>query len=316
LIAVLAYHMSFQPGGLIAAVPVLGALALAAQRLLPLLQLTYYGWTMFVGNRDNLLDVAALLEAPVLTLPARRIEQPVPFRRSIVLRDLSFSYSSDAPALHGLNLRLDKGTRVGFIGKTGSGKSTLLDMIMGLLEPTGGAVEIDGIPLLGGNVANWQAQVAHVPQSIYLTDRSIASNIAFGQSDGDVDIERVHEAARKARIHNFIETLPDGYQTRAGERGVRLSGGQRQRIGIARALYKRASVLVFDEATSALDDDTERAVMKAISGLDRELTVLMIAHRLSTVAACDRVIRLDDGQVTADGSYHDVVAKRDNRKTA
>jgi ATP-binding cassette, subfamily B, bacterial PglK len=316
LIAGLAYYMSFQPGGLIAAIPVLGALAIAAQRLLPLLQMAYNGWAMFAGNRDSLIDVATLLQAPVLLLPQRRVDNPLPFRQRIALRNLSFNYAPDAPALRNLNLVITKGARVGFIGRTGSGKSTLADIIMGLLEPTAGAIEIDGVPLSQDNMANWQAQIAHVPQAIYLADRSIAANIAFGVADRDIDGERVRQAARQARIHDFIEGLPQGYETQAGERGVRLSGGQRQRIGIARALYKRASVMIFDEATSALDNETETAVMQAVSELDRDLTVLMIAHRLTTVAACDTVVRLEAGRIIDEGPFDRVVQDAAERKTS
>ncbi|MCI5149056.1 MAG: ATP-binding cassette domain-containing protein, partial [Candidatus Electrothrix sp. MAN1_4] len=182
-----------------------------------------------------------------------------------------------------------------FIGETGSGKSTLLDIIMGLLVPTGGELRIDGKKIDSSNMKAWQKNIAHVSQAIFLSDGSLLENIAFGVPVENIDKQRVEKAAQLAQIHDFIDTLSEGYDTLIGERGVRLSGGQRQRIGIARALYKEASVLVLDEATSALDDVTEKAVIAAIDNLDDEITILMIAHRVSTLTGCDTVIELSQG---------------------
>jgi ATP-binding cassette subfamily B protein len=193
------------------------------------------------------------------------------------------------------------------VGSTGSGKSTVLDLLMGLLTPTEGELQIDGKPLLGEQIRPWQKAIAHVPQSIFLADTSLAHNIAFGVPRHLIDMDRVRLAAKRAQIAEFIENRPDGYDARVGERGVQLSGGQRQRIGIARALYKQASVLVFDEATSALDNATEQSVMDAIDGLDRELTILLIAHRLSTVRRCDTIVEIGDGRVIAQGSFGDLL---------
>ena len=302
LIAAVAYFVSLRPGGIVGAIPALGALALGAQRLLPLLQQAYAGWSSFMSHSFNLRDVVALLHAPIS--PAA--EQPAPakvepLKNEIAFRSVSFRYPGGDQALKDIDLLIRQGERIGFVGRTGSGKSTLLDLLMGLLDPTAGRIEIDGELLGDSSRANWQAQIAHVPQAIYLSDSSIAENIAFGEHPDSIDRERVVAAAREAQIESFVRQLPEGFDTMIGERGVRLSGGQRQRIGIARALYKRARVLIFDEATSALDDETEAAVMETIDGLGRELTVLMIAHRLSTVANCDRVIRLEAGRITADG---------------
>lgn len=299
LIAGLALVLSRGSGGIASALPVLGALALGAQRLLPALQLIYNGWAQIAGNRRVLFDVLDILDQPIHARhTASRGSVTVPFEREISLESVRFRYTKDGPlVLDDVKLKIEKGARVGFIGKTGSGKSTLMDLVMGLLEPTDGVIRIDGVPLTATNVLGWQTHIAHVPQAIYLADTTVAENIAFGKPKDQIDIERVHECAQQAKISDFIETLVDGYQTVVGERGIRLSGGQRQRIGIARALYKRASVLVFDEATNALDNETEAAVVDSIRSLGRDLTILMIAHRLSTVETCDEIFRLDGGQL-------------------
>jgi ATP-binding cassette, subfamily B, bacterial PglK len=178
---------------------------------------------------------------------------------------------------------------------------------MGLLTPTEGEVSVDGQPVIGTRIRAWQRTIAHVPQSIFLADTTLAENIAFGVPPGAIDLERVKQAARQAQIADFVEGRREGYDTLIGERGVRLSGGQRQRIGIARALYKQACVLVFDEATSALDNATERSVMDAIEGLHRDLTIVLIAHRLTTVRRCDTILELEHGRVVAQGTYEQLL---------
>ncbi|HJQ16822.1 MAG TPA: ABC transporter ATP-binding protein [Allosphingosinicella sp.] len=308
LVALLAVYFSWQPGGVLAALPVLGALALGAQRLLPLLQTVYLGWAHPSIHAHNLRDVVALMNSPTsLDRAQARPGSIVPFARSVQLKGLCFAYDDRVRALDDVNLTISKGERVGLVGRTGSGKSTLVDVLMGLLKPTGGQMLIDGIAIDDENRGNWQGQIAHVPQAIFLADDTIAANIAFG-SDSAIDDARVWEAAERANIHAFVAGLPEGMMTRVGERGVRLSGGQRQRIGIARALYKKATVLILDEATSALDQQTEAAVMKGIEELDRDLTLLVIAHRVSTIAFCDTVYRLDGGRIVQSGSYGQIVA--------
>jgi ATP-binding cassette subfamily B protein len=214
--------------------------------------------------------------------------------------------------LQGIDLEIRRGGRIGIIGSTGSGKSTTLDLLMGLLLPSAGRILVDGEDLHDPEhperLSAWRASIAHVPQSIYLADSSIAENIAFGLPIDQIDMLKVRLAAEQAQLSGFIESSPSGYSSFVGERGIRLSGGQRQRIGIARALYKRCQVLVFDEATSALDNQTEVDVMEAIEGLSKDLTIVMIAHRLSTVQRCDRVIRLEQGQIAQDGKPADVLA--------
>ncbi len=304
LIAALAYALSRQVGGIATAFPVLGALALGAQRLLPALQQMYSAWAGIAGSHASLADIIELLDQP---LPAELLQPapaPLTFQDSIRFDAVRFRYNSDAPwVLAGLSLVIAKGARVGFVGSTGSGKSTTLDLLMGLLMPTEGELLVDGQPISGNRVRAWQRTIAHVPQSIYLADSTLAENIAFGVPRNAIDLDRVRQAARQAQIADFIESSSEGYHAYVGERGIRLSGGQRQRIGIARALYKQASVLVFDEATSALDNATEQAVMDAIEGLSRDLTILLIAHRLTTVRRCDTIVELEHGRVVAQGTY-------------
>jgi ATP-binding cassette subfamily B protein len=231
------------------------------------------------------------------------------FANLIRFDNVRFRYSPNGPwVLDGLDLAIRKGERVAFVGSTGSGKSTTLDLLMGLIDPVGGRFLVDENSLSINQVRAWQRTIAHVPQSIFLADATIAQNIALGVVPADVNMERVRRAAKQAHIAEFIEGQQQGYGAIVGERGVRLSGGQRQRIGIARALYKEADVLVFDEATSALDNTTEQSVMEAIQGLGPHLTVILIAHRLTTVRACDTIFELDGGRVVAQGSYDELLA--------
>ncbi|MFT3858163.1 MAG: ABC transporter ATP-binding protein [Aquabacterium sp.] len=303
LIGALAYWMSQRPGGIGVALPVLGALALGAQRLIPALQQGYSAWASIAGNQSALAETIDLLDQPMP--PHVQDDSPaMQIGREICLEDVRFRYQPEAPwVLNGISLRIPKGSRVGFIGSTGSGKSTTLDIVMGLLKPVQGRLLVDGRPVEAGSMRAWQRTLAHVPQSIYLADASVAENIAFGVPSADIDLARVKDAARRAQIADYIEAQPHAYDAMVGERGVRLSGGQRQRIGIARALYKHACVLILDEATSALDNATERSVMDAIQNLDRELTILIIAHRISTLQHCDVIVRLGDGVILEQGTY-------------
>lgn len=308
LIAALSYGISSHTGGVAKALPVLGALALGAQRLLPALQQGYSAWASIVGSHSLLTDTIELLEQPMPAELLQATPASLHFQDAIRFESVRFRYTSDAPwVLDGLNLTISKGARVGFVGSTGSGKSTTLDLLMGLLIPTKGEILVDGQPISGNRVRAWQKTLAHVPQNIYLADTTLANNIAFGLPHESIDLKRVKQSARLSQIADFIESRPEGYNAIVGERGIRLSGGQRQRIGIARALYKQASVLVFDEATSALDNTTEQSVMNAIEGLNRDLTILIVAHRLSTVKRCDTIIELQSGRVVAQGSYEELL---------
>jgi ATP-binding cassette subfamily B protein len=310
LIAALAYGLSRQQGGIAMALPVLGALALGAQRMLPALQQGYAAWASIAGNQGSLRDTIELLDQPVPADMLRDLPDALSFCEVIRFRDVSFRYSSAAPwVLDRFNLTIPRGARIGFVGSTGGGKSTTMDLLMGLLAPTEGELLVDGEPIRGGRIRAWQRTIAHVPQSIYLADTTIAENIAFGVPRDAIDRDRVREAARRAHIADFIESGPDAYDALVGERGIRLSGGQRQRIGIARALYRQASVLVLDEATSALDNVTEQSVLDSIEALDRELTILIIAHRLTTVKRCDTIVELEQGRVVAQGSYEELLGR-------
>jgi len=315
LIAAVGYLLVRQQG-VARALPLLGALALGAQRLLPVVQKVYEGWAQSRNAKTSLANVLELLEQPLppgsqLSAPA---PLPLPLHQSILLEEVHFAFTPELPkVLRGLSLEIRRGERVGLIGRTGSGKSTTLDLLMGLLQPTGGRILVDGAdlhdPAQPQRLQAWRASIAHVPQNIYLSDSSIAENIAFGLPRDQIDMELLERAAEQAQIAGFIESSPKGYDSFVGERGIRLSGGQRQRIGIARALYRQAQVLVFDEATSALDTATEQSVMAAIEGLSRELTIVLIAHRLSTVEGCDRLIQLDQGRVVVDGPPQVVLIK-------
>lgn len=308
LIAAFVLALSHRPGGVAEALPILGMLALGAQRLLPLMQQLYGNWSVVAGSKAALADVLALLDQPLPAEANQPEPKPLALNDSIRFDNVRFRYGHNVPwVLDGIDLVIPKGARVGFIGSTGSGKSTALDLLMGLLEPTRGQILVDEQPVSLALRRAWQRTVAHVPQSIFLADATIAENIALGIPPDQIDLGRVRKAAEQARIAEFIESRPEGYSAIAGERGVRLSGGQRQRIGIARALYKQASVLVFDEATSALDNETEQAVMQAIEGLSEDLTILIIAHRLTTLKNCTQIVELGDGGIKRTGSYQGIV---------
>jgi len=308
LIAILAFNLTSK-GGAASALPVLGALAMGAQRLLPLLQQSFASWAIIVGNHAALVYTLELLDQPLFEDGSQEEVEPLPFEDVICFDNVHFRYSDTSPwVIGGINISIPKGCRVGIVGSTGCGKSTVLDLFMGLLPPTEGHILVDGRSIVGKFGQAWQKNIAHVPQNIYLIDATVAENIALGVSSDLVDMEKVRLAAQQAQISDVIERMANGYDTPVGEQGISLSGGQRQRIGIARALYKQqAGILVFDEATSALDSRTEKSVMQAIEALDRDVTILLIAHRLSTVRGCDMIIELKDGLVVAQGSYDDLL---------
>ncbi|MDC0077703.1 ABC transporter ATP-binding protein/permease [Deltaproteobacteria bacterium] len=306
LIASLAYIMTQQND--LGTIPVLGALALGAQRLLPVFQQTYGAYSTLKGSKKSLEDVLSLLEQPLPSHVGMPLPTPISFEKEILLKNICFRHTKEGPwILKNANIKLSKGTRTGFIGVTGSGKSTLLDIIMGLLTPIDGKFFIDKQQINDENRRSWQAHIAHVPQNIYLSDSTIEENIAFGIKKQNIDHEMTKKAAQRAQLAELINGWPDGFQTFVGERGIRLSGGQRQRIGIARALYKNPDVLIFDEATSALDYDTEQEVMKAIENLGKDLTIIIVAHRLATLKGCDQIVKLEKNNIIHTGSYVNMI---------
>jgi ABC-type multidrug transport system fused ATPase/permease subunit len=303
--------MLTEEGSIQTSLPVLAALALGAQKLLPLIQQTYNGWTSMSGSEAVLLSIVEMLQQPIPDRFRNVSKIPIEFGREIHIEQLSFRYAPDgSDVLTNIELIVPKGAFVGFVGTSGAGKSTLVDLLMGFLRPTRGAIFVDGVALTEDTILSWQSQIAHVPQHIFLCDGSIVENVAFGVPSPKVDLDRVYEACRRAELDEFVRSLPEGYATIVGERGVRLSGGQRQRLGLARALYKKASVLILDEATSALDDATESSVIDAVHRLGSEYTVLMIAHRVTTLQRCDIIVRLDHGRIAEQGTFEEVLGVR------
>ncbi|HEX2473840.1 MAG TPA: ATP-binding cassette domain-containing protein [Lacipirellulaceae bacterium] len=293
-------------------VPMLGLYAFAGMRLIPALQEIYGTLTKMTFGQaalDRLYnDLALAAASPAPSHP--RDVVPLPLHQLLELRGVTFAYpNAERRALADISLSIPARTTTGFVGATGAGKTTLVDVILGLLEPQRGEVLVDGTSVYPDNIRAWQRSIGYVPQNIFLADDTVAGNIAFGVPRDRIDMQAAERAAKCAELHTFVlEELPDGYQTKIGERGIRLSGGQRQRVGIARALYHDPDVLIFDEATSALDNLTEKAVMDAIRNLAHLKTILVIAHRLSTVRPCDRIFLLDRGQLKTAGTFDELLA--------
>jgi len=309
LIAGLAYMLMQPDGGAGTVIPLLGSLAFGAQKLLPALQQAYSSYSQIKGSKSSLEDVLDLLDQPLPKHIDGTTAKSIQFEKKIKLTNLDFRHTANSPwVLKNINLSIKKGECVGFMGESGSGKSTLLDIIMGLLEPSNGNIVIDNQVLSSANMRSWQTNISHVPQNIYLSDGTIEENIALGISKDDIDHHRVKEVAKQAQISDVIEQWENGYQTPVGESGFFLSGGQRQRIGIARALYKNVSILIFDEATSALDGKTEKGIMELIEniGKDKGMTVLIVAHRLTTLKECDKIFKLDENYTLRVGSYREM----------
>ena len=309
IIGFFAYYYAINTTNFLGVVPILGLITLSAQKLLPVLQQIYASWTHLQSNKAAIVDVLEILDGGSEGL----IDTSTPvinFRSKLLLDDISFRYSPETPiVLENISINIKKGEIWGFVGQTGCGKSTLLDIIMGLLEPTKGSISIDGKPLNNSNYRQWRKKVAHVPQFIYLADATIAENIAFGRSREEIDHEKLEAVSIQSNIQTFVDSLPQKYNTVVGERGIKFSGGQRQRIGIARALYKGAEVLILDEATSSLDSNTEIQIMDAISKLDSSTTVLIVAHRLSSLRGCNHIVELRNGKIFAIGTFEELIKK-------
>ena len=307
IIVLLAFSFVQDENKIINLIPVLGVLALGAQRLLPALQQAYASYSSIKGAQSSMRDVLSLLSQPLPDYIDQH-QIPILFKDKISINNLSFRYNYKGPdVLKNIDLIIHKGSRIGFIGETGSGKITLIDIIIGLLEPTVGDVVVDGKVIDKKNYQAWKSRIAHVPQNIHLSDSTIQENIAFGVHSKNIDHAYLEKAAEQAQISELINSWEDGYKTFIGEHGARLSGGQRQRIAIARALYKKADILIFDEATSSLDSETEKSIIKAIEGLNKDLTILVIAHRVSTLSMCDKVIELKDGSILKSGTYEEMI---------
>lgn len=302
---------------LTALVPTLGVIAAAGLRLIPALQQIYSRFAAMRHNAptlDHLHADMTGLDQKHARLRARREAVPArPLTRTLELRDIRYAYpNTDRSALRGLDMTVEANTTVGIVGGTGAGKTTVVDIMLGLLDPAEGEMRVDDVPVTPETRRAWQKTLGYVPQTIFLSDGTVAENIAFGVPPDRIDRAAVERAARIAALHDFVMTeMPKGYDTMVGERGVRLSGGQRQRVGIARALYHDPSTLILDEATSALDNLTEQAVMEAVHNIAGQKTIVMIAHRLSTVRDCDRIFLLRDGRVAASGRFDELVAMDD-----
>lgn len=307
MIAVISYTLSTDSNGASLILPTLGALALGAQRLLPLLQQMYGNWSVIKGSQSELYDVLEILNFPIY-INNRDDTSKIFYQDNISINNVSFKHSEDdSYILKNISLVIRKGISLGIVGATGSGKSTLLDLLMCLIEPTNGTISVDGKDLMGGAKEAWQRNIAHVPQDIFLIDATIMENIAFGVPMGQIDVDMVKKAAIFAEINSHIENIPLKYNAIVGEAGVKLSGGQKQRIGIARALYKRADIMFLDEATSALDNKTEKEVIKSLESENNNLTLVMIAHRISTLQYCDLIVKLDKGSIVFHGSYDEYI---------
>ena len=281
-------------------IPTLGFIALAAQRLLPIVQVMFSSWAFIKGTKAEQFAIFKILNQKVS--PINLNKNKLFYKNEIKLQSVSFKYNQSSQyVLKNINLSIKKGEKIGIIGETGGGKTTLIDILMGLLKPNSGKMFIDNNELYeipnSENLFKWRNLIAHVPQDIFLNDKSIAENIAIGCDYKDIDIKRVIRASKKAKIHDFISKTKYGYKQRVGERGILLSGGQRQRLAIARALYKDKKLLIFDEATSALDNFTESSIINTIDNLKKDITIIIIAHRISSLKNCDRIFELKNGKL-------------------
>mgnify|MGYP001320913447 CR=1 FL=1 len=302
LMTIFIYFLASRRANYESFLPLLGSIILCSQKLLPSLQSVYSSWAALRGFGESILEVIKIIDQPIgenLEINDSVLETKF---ESLCLNSVAFTYkNAQKVTLSNINLKINKGESIGIVGTTGSGKSTLMDILMGLLKPSDGEILINGKSLYkkdNRNLLNkWRKSISHVPQNIFLSDSSILENIAFGDALEEIDVERVKICAEKAQLSNFIESCPNGLKTVVGERGVKLSGGQRQRIGIARALYKKSQVLFLDEATSALDIYTERKLMKELRKMPEDLTIIIIAHRLTTLKNCEKVLKVEKGKI-------------------
>ena len=277
---------------------------------MPATQQVYACWVGIKGNSASVVEVIKMLNQPKSNHD-RKVKRKFKFSKNIELINISYSYKENTPIIKSLNLKINKGEKIGIVGTTGSGKTTLVDIIMGLLKPNKGTIKIDNLVLYDAKKASllqtWRENISHIPQHIFLKDASVLENIAFGIEKNQINKFEIRKAAKIAMIREFIENDLGGYDEIVGEKGIRLSGGQLQRIGIARALYKKSDILVMDEATSALDTNTEKKIINAINSLENNPTIIMIAHRLSTLNSCDRIIHIEKGNIIQDGPPKEII---------
>ena len=312
-IILLILYLMIEKGSFNNALPIISLYAFAGYRLLPALQQIYASFSKFIFIGPS-LDKIFYDFKNLKTFDLEQPEEFLEFNKVINLKDINFNYPNTSRlAIRNLTLSIPANNTVAFVGSTGSGKTTVVDIILGLLEAQKGILEVDGIAIKKQNIKSWQRSIGYVPQNIFLTDDTIAANIALGVDHKDINLETVEEVSKIANLHKFvIEELNDKYQTKIGERGVRLSGGQRQRIGIARALYNKPKLLILDEATSALDNKTEKAVMEAVNNLSKSITIILIAHRLNTVKNCDEIFLLEKGELKDKGNFEDLINNNEN----
>ena len=292
-------------------IPLLSLYVFAGYRLMPSLQQAFTYLTQIKTNQRSLDIIYDDIKCLSLITRANNTKTTLSFTQELSLEKITFVYpNAKKPAINELNLVIKPYSVTGFVGLTGAGKTTLIDIILGLLIPTAGVMKIDGLIIDANHVGAWQNNIGYVPQHIYLCDDTIANNIAFGLQSNEVDMDAVKQAAFLASLSDFIEKeLPLGYDTVVGERGVRLSGGQMQRIGIARALYRNPSVLILDEATSSLDGITENAILQSIESLAQQKTVIIIAHRFSTIKECDEIFLMENGRIVDFGDYDELLKR-------
>ena len=299
-------------GNINIALPYLGALALGAQKIIPQVQMIYQSWASLKGSKTVLIKIVDLLDVKIPISNVIKVKKPFVFKNNIKFKNVSFKYKSNLKeTISNLNLEIIKGERLGIVGKTGSGKSTLIDLLMGLLLPSSGSLYIDDIEIknkyFSSLLTSWRLSIAHVPQNIFLLNATIAENIAIGVPINKIDFNRLKNSAEQACISKFIESTKEGYYSMTGERGVMLSGGQLQRIALARAFYKKANVLIFDEATSALDINTEKKIINSIKEISKDITMIFVAHRHSTLKYCDRIIEIENGNIKKEGSFENIL---------
>ena len=297
IIALIGYILSLKTSGIITIIPVLGALVLASQKMLPLLQTAYLSWATIHASSMSLVDVIKLLELP----PNNKIKSSInkiKFTKMLELSDISFKYrGSENYTLKNINLVLKKNETLGIIGPSGSGKSTLINIILGLLSPDKGFFKVDNHVIDKNLMSDWQSIISHVPQNIFLADSSIIENIALSSEKNEIDMNLIIKVSKMAQLYDFVQTLPNKFNTQLGERGARISGGQQQRIGIARALYKQPKLIIFDEATSALDEDVEKSIIKTIENLGKEISTISISHKRSVLTNCSNIIEIKNGTI-------------------